>query len=106
HLYSKITNPYRKVWVSGIRLGILILLFPSRYGEGYITIQKILDGIHQDILSNSMFSQYSDIGWLVVAFTIVTVFAKSIAALVTLTSGGNGGIFGPSLIMGGLIGFA
>lgn len=106
NLYSKITNPYRKVWVSGISLGILIFLFPSLYGEGYITIQKILDGSHQDILSNSMFSQYSDIGWLVVAFTIVTVFAKSIAALVTLNSGGNGGIFGPSLIMGGLIGFA
>ncbi|MFD2905214.1 chloride channel protein [Sphingobacterium anhuiense] len=106
NLYSKITNPYRKVWVSGISLGILIFLFPSLYGEGYITIQKILDGSHQDILSNSMFSRYSDIGWLVVAFTIVTVFAKSLAALVTLNSGGNGGVFGPSLIMGGLMGFA
>lgn len=105
-LYSKITNPYRKVWVSGISLGLLIFLFPSLYGEGYITIQKILDGNHQDILTNSMFSQYSDIGWLVVAYTLVTVFAKSFAALVTLNSGGNGGVFGPSLIMGGLIGFA
>ncbi|MEN5197495.1 chloride channel protein [Sphingobacterium faecium] len=105
-LYSKITNPYRKVWISGIGLGLLIFLFPSLYGEGYITIQKILDGRHQDILTNSMFSDYSDMGWLVVAFTIVTVFAKSLAALVTLNSGGNGGVFGPSLIMGGLIGFA
>lgn len=33
------------------------------------------------------------------------MFAKSIATLVTLGAGGNGGIFAPSLIIGGLLGF-
>jgi CIC family chloride channel protein len=37
---------------------------------------------------------------------VLTLFAKSFAALFTINGGGNGGVFGPSLVMGGLIGFA
>jgi chloride channel protein, CIC family len=33
------------------------------------------------------------------------LFAKAFATVITLTAGGNGGTFGPSLIIGGLIGF-
>src|SRR5690606_22511548 len=61
-IYAKITNPYRKVWIGGIGLGILIFVFPALYGEGYLTIQQILDGKHQAIISNSIFSAYSHSG--------------------------------------------
>ncbi|NGF55825.1 chloride channel protein [Parapedobacter sp. SGR-10] len=105
-IYAKITNPYRKVWIGGIGLGILIFVFPALYGEGYLTIQQILDGKHQAIISNSIFSAYSHSGPFLLLFVIVTVFAKSFASLITLNSGGNGGVFGPSLVMGGLLGFA
>jgi len=104
--YDAVKNPYRKVWISGMILGILIFLFPALYGEGYLTIQQILDGRHTAILSNSIFAQYQDIGIALVLFVVLTVFFKSIASLVTLNSGGNGGVFGPSLVMGGLLGFA
>ena len=103
---SKIHSPYLKVWVSGLSLGILIFIFPALYGEGYLTIQQILDGQFNAILKNSLFSDYRDIGWLIVCYTVLTLFAKSLAALVTVNSGGNGGVFGPSLVMGGLLGFA
>jgi len=105
-VYAKVTNPYRKVWIGGIGLGILIFVFPALYGEGYLTIQQILDGKHQAIISNSIFSAYSHSGPFLLLFVIVTVFAKSFASLITLNSGGNGGVFGPSLVMGGLLGFA
>lgn len=105
-LFDKLGNPYRKVWVSGISLGILIFVFPPLYGEGYIGIQHILDGRYQNMLSNSIFAGYQDMGWFVVLFAVATAFAKSIASLVTLNGGGNGGVFGPSLVMGGLLGFA
>lgn len=103
--FEKIGNPYRKVWISGISLGILIFLFPALYGEGYLTIQNILDGRHDAMLGNSIFSDYKEIGGMVVLFSLVTVFMKSFASLITLNSGGNGGLFGPSLVMGGLLGF-
>lgn len=103
--FGGIKNSYRKVWISGISLGCLIFIFPALYGEGYITIQQILDGQFNSIVKNSLFSDYRDIGWVVLLFSIVSLFAKSFASLITVNSGGNGGVFGPSLVMGGLLGF-
>ncbi|MGV3762951.1 chloride channel protein [Parapedobacter sp.] len=104
--FARMTNPYRKVWVSGLLLGLLIFLFPALYGEGYLAIQQILDGNHRSLLDNSIFSEYGSYGYLIVCYAIITVFAKSFASLITLNSGGNGGIFGPTVVMGGLLGFA
>ncbi len=104
-VFSRIKNAYQRVWVSGLSLGLLIFLFPSLYGEGYIAIQQLLNGRHGALLENSIFSDYQHVGILVTLYALVTVFAKSIAASITLNSGGNGGVFGPSLVMGGLLGF-
>lgn len=103
--FKKIKSDYNKVWISGISLGLLIFIFPALYGEGYLTIQSILDGNFDSIVKNSLFADYRGMAWVVIAYTVLTIFAKSIAALFTLSAGGNGGIFGPSLVMGGLIGF-
>ncbi len=104
--FGGISNPYNKVWFSGISLGVMIFVFPALYGEGYITIQQILDGKFDAIVQNSLFSDYKNIAWVVISYTVVTLFAKSLASLFTLNGGGNGGVFGPSLVMGGLLGFA
>lgn len=104
--FSRIKNPYNKVWVSGISLGLMIFVFPALYGEGYITIQQILNGQFNSIVKNSLFSDYKDMGMVVLGYTVLTLFGKSFAALFTLNGGGNGGVFGPSLVMGGLLGFA
>lgn len=103
--FYKINNPYKKVVIGGLMLGVLVFLFPTLYGEGYITIKNLLSGNYSSLLTNSIFSDYSSLPWVVILFTLVTVFAKSAATLITLSAGGNGGIFAPSLIMGGLMGF-
>lgn len=105
-LFNGIRNPYQKVFAGGLSLGLLIFLFPALYGEGYLTIQRILDGRTDALLANSLFADYEHIGIVVLAYTLLTVFAKSFASLITITCGGNGGTFGPSLVMGGLLGFA
>src|SRR5690606_22899010 len=88
-LFSRIKNPYQKVVLSGISLGMLIFLFPALYGEGYLAIQQILNGHNHSLLANSIFADYQHVGMVVVAYALVTVFAKSIASLITLNSGGN-----------------
>ncbi|AOM79028.1 chloride channel protein [Pedobacter steynii] len=104
-LFYKISNPYKKVVLGGLMLGLLVFLFPTLYGEGYITIKNLLGGNYFAVINNSIFSSYSNLPWVVLLFTLITIFAKSAATLITLGAGGNGGIFAPSLIMGGLIGF-
>ncbi|WGQ09458.1 chloride channel protein [Pedobacter gandavensis] len=103
--FYKIQHPYKKVALGGLMLGLLVFLFPTLYGEGYITIKNLLGGNYSTVINNSIFSEYRHLPWLVLIFTLATLFAKSAATLITLSAGGNGGIFAPSLIMGGLMGF-
>lgn len=103
--FARIKNQYEKVWIGGFTLGILIALLPALYGEGYITIQKLLNGDFQSLLENSFFSEYKDISWALLIFAALTLVGKSFASVITMASGGNGGMFGPSVIVGGLMGF-
>lgn len=83
----------------------MIALFPALYGEGYIVIQKLLDGNYHAILTNSLFSDYQHIGWTLVLFGTLTMVGKTFACVITMASGGNGGMFGPAVVVGGLVGF-
>lgn len=103
--FYKIKSPYQKVVIGGLILGVMVFLFPTLYGEGYITIKNLLAGNYGSVVQNSIFSSFSSVPWIVITFTLVTAFAKSAATLVTLGAGGNGGTFAPSLIIGGLMGF-
>ncbi|RZJ79037.1 MAG: CBS domain-containing protein [Flavobacterium sp.] len=103
--FYKINHPYKKVIIGGVMLGALVFIFPTLYGEGFITIRNLLKGDMTAVISNSIFSSYRDFPALIIIFTVFTIFAKSVATLVTLGAGGNGGIFAPSLIVGGLMGF-
>lgn len=103
--FKNIPNTYAKVLVGGLALGLLIFIFPTLYGEGYVTIARLLAGDHESIMKNSVFADYSNVPSWIVIFTVLTILAKAIATLITLSAGGNGGVFGPSLIMGGLAGF-
>lgn len=104
-VFAKIKNQYNKVWIGGIILGAMIALLPALYGEGYITIQKLLDGNYQSLLANSLFPKYQTIAWVLVVFAALSLVGKSFACAITMSAGGNGGMFGPSVVVGGLFGF-
>jgi len=104
-IFEKIKNRYNKVFIGGITLGIMIFLMPVLYGEGYITIQKLLDGNFKSLLSNSIFSEYQNIAWALLIFAALSLIGKTFASIITMGSGGNGGMFGPSVVVGGLLGF-
>lgn len=103
--FEKIKRPYHKVWIGGLTIGLFIAVFPALYGEGYVTIQALMNGRYTSLLANSFFSDYKDNPWWLIIFAVLTLFGKSFASLLTINSGGNGGTFGPSLVMGGFIGF-
>lgn len=105
-VFGNIKNQYKKVWIGGITLGIMIALLPALYGEGYITIQNLLDGNYHSLLANSFFSKYQNIGWALFLFAVLSFIGKTFASIITMGSGGNGGMFGPTVVVGGLLGFA
>ncbi|MFC2114100.1 chloride channel protein [Bacteroidota bacterium] len=103
--FEKVKNSYVKVGIGGIILGTLIFLFPPLYGEGYESINSLLNGDYTFLLETSLFYSFKDSLPIVFGFLLLLIFFKAIATSVTLSSGGIGGIFAPSLFLGSTIGF-
>ena len=103
--YEKIRNIYLRLIIGGIVLGALIYLFPPFYGEGYDTIMLILQGNTDIVFSNTVFNQYSDNFLVISLFMLGLVLLKVVASSSTNGAGGVGGIFAPTLFIGGINGF-
>ena len=103
--FRKISNPYFKVLIGGTMLGIFIFLFPSLWGEGYLSIDQILSDMGPNILNNSLFVGFKDDKFVLIAMILVIMFVKIVATATTTGAGGSGGIFAPTLFLGGLAGF-
>jgi CIC family chloride channel protein len=74
--------------VGGVALGVVLLALPQMYGVGYPVMDRVLGG------------QY------VLWFVLILLVGKILAASVTLSIGGSGGVFAPSLFMGAAAGTA
>jgi chloride channel protein, CIC family len=103
--YEKIRNVYLRLILGGIILGGLIYLFPPFYGEGYDTIMSLLQGNANAIFENSIFGRYSVSFIYIILFMFGLVMLKVIASSSTNGAGGVGGIFAPTLFIGGINGF-
>ncbi|UCD79985.1 MAG: chloride channel protein [Desulfobacterales bacterium] len=77
---------YLKAVIGGLILGVLGLFFPQVLGVGYGAIDQAL---------------MQQLAWWLM---LVLVFVKIFATSITIGSGGSGGIFAPSLVMGAMAG--
>ncbi|MEP2773668.1 MAG: chloride channel protein [Fulvivirga sp.] len=89
----------------GVLLGIIIFIFPPIYGEGYNTIKLLLAGREEEVLNTTLFFEETTNVLLFFGFIFGVILIKPIASALTLGSGGSGGIFAPSLFLGGVTGF-
>lgn len=102
---ESLKNDIGRALVGGICLGFIIFIFPPIYGEGYSSIKLLLNGNGFDILNNSLFFNQINSYLLLGIFILGVILVKPIAAALTIGSGGSGGIFGPSLFLGGMTGY-
>ena len=99
-------HPHVKLLIGGTTLSLLIFLFPALFGEGYNSINLLLNGRTEadweQILNNSLFSGHPNVLMSYIAFVLLfKVFATS----ATNGGGGCGGTFAPSLFIGCFAGF-
>lgn len=104
-LFDRVKNPYFKAITGGVLLAGLIFLFPPLFGEGYSSILALSQSNTQELFANSAFKNILDNEWLILLFIGAIIFTKAIATAATLSSGGNGGNFAPSLMVGAFAGF-
>ena len=105
-LFGRLRTPYKKLAVGGATLSILIFLFPPLYGEGYETIELLLNGTTNaewdTVMNNSFFYGH---GNLLLVYLMLIILFKVFASSATNGGGGCGGIFAPSLYLGCIAGF-
>lgn len=104
-LFRKINKTYTKIAIGGVILSILIFIFPPLYGEGYDTIEAILNGHAASTLDRSFFLGFGHNPWIIIIYIALIVGFKLFASAATTSAGGVGGIFAPSLFIGCLTGF-
>ena len=99
-------KPYVRLAIGGTVLSLLIFLFPALYGEGYSSINLLLNGRTEadwnQILDNSLFAGQ---GAMLIPFIALVLLTKVIATSATNGGGGCGGTFAPSLFIGCFAGF-
>lgn len=103
--FEHIQSIWVKAFAGGIILFVLILVFPPLYGEGYEGV-KLLEGKNPArMLDGSIIEPLMNSEGAILIFVGLLIIFKAIAAAVTLGSGGNGGSFAPSLVIGSYLGF-
>lgn len=101
-VFEKISNKWMRVGIGSIILSSLIFIFPSLFGEGYFSIQAILNHENISILNDSFLKIGNNFIFLPL---LILLFVKIYATGITISAGGNGGIFAPSLFMGAFLGY-
>ena len=81
-------RPWLNPALGGLGVGLLALKLPQIIGGGYGWIQEAIDGR------------------MALELLLVLVFAKMLAFALTVSSGGSGGVFAPSLFVGAMVGGA
>ena len=85
--FKKIPIPdHFKPAIGGLGVGIIAMFLPQILGGGYGWIQEAIDGR------------------IAVSLLIILVFVKMIVFSLTVSSGGSGGVFAPSLFVGAMLG--
>lgn len=96
---------WQRTAFGGMVLATLVFLFPPLYGEGYGSINSLLNGDPGSIVDGSLF--YADRGnvWFIIVYIGLIIALKGFATSSTNGGGGVGGTFAPSLYVGCMTGF-
>ncbi len=100
NIFERMENPFKRLLIGGGLLGVLIVIFPALYGEGYETINSALRGDFSYLFNHSIFYSVSDNFLIISLMFMFMLLFKIVATSLTFGAGGIGGIFAPTLFTG------
>ena len=103
--FSRRRSPWVRMVIGGLLLGLLVVLFPPLYGEGYASLTALLRGAPDVLLAGAPYRAWITGPWGILGVLFALILLKAVATATTIGSGGVGGTFGPSLVLGGLSGY-
>lgn len=105
HFFSKIANPYKRLLIGGTGLGVIVYFVPPLFGEGFETINNLLNNNVADVFGQNYFDMVTENNWWIILFLLGLVAFKVVATSITFGAGGVGGVFAPTLFTGSITGF-
>lgn len=105
-LKSKLPNPKIRLLIGGLLLCMMLFIFPSLRGQGYSVIEMLFKGETTALCRTSALLQFMPSATLLTLLLISGMLLKVVATVLTVDSGGDGGIFAPSMVIGAFTGFA
>ena len=106
-VFGRIGGLWPRLALGGGTLALLIFLFPPLYGEGYGSLTNLLNGDVKGAIGTTFLSDVLTRSnpWLMPLFFLMVFLFKVFSMSLTNAGGGVGGTFGPTLFMGGVLGF-
>ena len=106
-LRHRIPNSRVRLLAGGTALCGILLIFPTLRGQGYERIVQLFDGNLAALKDASPLLNFLGNDALILTLIIVSgVLLKVVSSVLTVESGGDGGIFAPSMYIGAFTGFA
>lgn len=99
-IFEKFRSRWKRLLVAGGILGVIIFLFPPLYGEGYEVVNQELRGEFFHLFDHTFFQGQTPRFALVAIYMVLIIGLKVVAATLTFSAGGIGGIFAPTLFIG------
>jgi CIC family chloride channel protein len=104
NFFNRFKKTSHKLFWSSIAIGLLLLLVPPLYGEGYSIINNLLLNDAAEALKELPYKFDKTNVWTVIILLMIVGVLKVIAMTTTFAAGGVGGIFIPTLVMGSILG--
>ena len=95
-----------RLLAGGATLCLLLAIFPILRGQGYWAIAEIFRGEFGEMLKHSPLLSYLPGAAAAAILLGAAIFVKVVTSVLTVDSGGDGGIFAPSMFIGAFTGFA
>ncbi len=102
--FDAMESVWKRLFIGGALLGLIIFFFPSLYGEGFEGINAALAGNTEHVFFNTFYSNLDGNFLYTIGFIVLILLFKVIATSLTFGAGGVGGIFAPSLFLGSNLG--
>jgi CIC family chloride channel protein len=93
NIFSKISGYYYKIVIAAVIISCMLLIFPQLYGDGYHAIKESILSANTILLTSSL------------CITLIGILLlKPVITSITLSAGGDGGVFAPSIFIGAFLG--
>ena len=102
---KNLRSRYVRWMACSLGLGLLIMLFPPLFGEGYDSLGALLSGEDVSLKSGTPLGFLMQSPWSLPIFFLLVLLLKVVSMTLTNSGGGVGGTFGPTLFEGAIVGF-